>query len=419
MPSGIHQQKILWVIFLTVFIDMLGIGILVPVFPMLVMPLSPFKVTPAPWSVQDGFIMIGWLIAAYPLAQFICTPILGQLADKYGRRKILGLSIGGTALSYLLFALAIVSKNIPLMFFARILDGCSGGNISVAQAIIGDISNPAHRAKNFGLIGVALGLGFVFGPFLGGILSDASLSSWFSPSTPFIFAAVFSCINLLLILTILPETLIIGSGKRINLTRPVHNIIQAFSLVELRVIVLTVFLFTAGFAFFTTFWGIILAQQYRFSSSEIGGFFATTGIMIILAQGLLVRQLSGKVHDYLVLRYSLIGTGCCLLAYYFISPGWVSLAYYLLPFLAACVALTKAFSAALITRITPHMIRGEVMGINFSVSALAQSIPAILSGYVAAYGATLPILTGGITAIMGGILFILLFKPSTSLPPHA
>jgi DHA1 family tetracycline resistance protein-like MFS transporter len=389
---------------------MLGIGILVPIFPMLVVPLSPFRVTPISWSMQDGFVMAGWLMAAYPLAQFICTPILGQLADKYGRKKILGLSIGGTCVSYLLFALAIVTKNIPLLFCARILDGCSGGNISVAQAVIGDISNPADRAKNFGLIGVALGFGFVCGPFLGGKLSDPLMINWFNLTTPFIFAAALSFINILLIVFILPETLSVSINRRINLARPLQNIIKAFELKELRSILPAVFMFNAGFTFFTTFWGIILANEYGFNPSRIGNFFAYMGIMIILAQGMIVRRLSGVVHDYSVLRYSIIGTGFCLLAYYFMPVSLVSLIYCVPPFLAVFVALTKAFSSALVTRITPDTIRGEVMGINSSVSAIAQAIPAVLAGYVATYHTVMPVLVGGITAIIGGILFIFMFK---------
>ncbi|MCC2645418.1 MAG: tetracycline resistance efflux pump [Burkholderiales bacterium] len=406
------QKKILWIIFLTVFIDMLGIGILVPVFPMLVIPLSPYRITPASWSMQDGFVMAGWLMAAYPLAQFICTPVLGQLADKYGRRKILSLSIGGTFISYLLFAYAIISKNLSLLFFARILDGCSGGNISVAQAVIGDISDPKSRAKNFGLIGVALGLGFIFGPFLGGKLSDSTVVSWFSIITPFIFAALLSIINVLLIIFILPETLVVSSNKQINIKQPIYNIIRAFKLEGMRSIILAVFMFNAGFTFFTTFWGIILANEYRFNQGQIGNFFGFMGIMIVLAQGLVVRRLSGKVQDYSVLRYSIIGTGICLVAYYFI-PAYkmnISFIYYIPPFLAIFVALSKAFSSALITRITPDNIRGEVMGVSSSVSALAQAIPAVLAGYLATYHTLMPILAGSIVAISGGVLFILMFK---------
>ena len=126
-PKTIMQKSILRIIFLTIFIDMLGIGILVPVFPMLIVNGSAFKVTPETWTTAQGFIMAGWLLAAFPLTQFIFTPILGQFADKFGRRKILALSIFGTSIAYALFAIAVYTKNIPLMFIARILDGCIWG----------------------------------------------------------------------------------------------------------------------------------------------------------------------------------------------------------------------------------------------------------------------------------------------------
>ncbi|MBY0378767.1 MAG: MFS transporter, partial [Burkholderiales bacterium] len=138
-------KSILWTIFFTIFLDLFGVGILIPIFPMLVVPGSPFKITPDNWSTAQGFIMCGWLMASYPLAQFLFTPILGQMADKFGRRRILIISIAGTAISYMIFATAVYLKNIPLLFIARIFDGISGGNISAAQAVIGDVSEAKNR----------------------------------------------------------------------------------------------------------------------------------------------------------------------------------------------------------------------------------------------------------------------------------
>lgn len=411
MPATNTNKKILCTIFLTILIDMLGIGILIPVFPMLVVPNSPFRVTPDSWSAAEGFIMLGWLMTSFPLAQFFCSPILGQLADRFGRRRVLALSISGTACSYVLFAIGVISKNIPLMFIARALDGASGGNISVAQAVIGDISSPQNRAKNFGLIGMAFGLGFIIGPFIGGKLSDAGLVSWFDVATPFWFAAGLSVINVMLVLKFLPETLKIRSDKRIDITKPIHNIIKAFTSSGLKNIIPATFLFNAGFTFYTTFWGVILAEQFGFTQGHIGNYFAYIGIMIILAQGLLVRRLSGKIADYKVLRVSFFGTALCLLGYYIIPINHVEWIYYLPPIMASCNALTFAFSAALITRVTPANIRGEAMGISSSANALAQAIPAILAGYMASHHPRLPILVGSLCVLCGGILFHCLFKP--------
>ena len=356
-----NYKKILWTIFLTIMIDMLGIGILIPVFPMLVVPNSPFRITPESWTTAQGFIMLGWMMTCFPLAQFLCAPILGQLADRYGRRKVLALSITGTGIAYALFAIGIITKNIPLMFFSRIMDGATGGNISVAQAVIGDISSPQNRAKNFGLIGMAFGLGFIIGPFVGGKLSDPQLIHWFNAATPFWFAAILSAINVISVLKNLPETLKTRSDKRIDLRRPIHNIFKAFATNGINRIIPSTFLFNAGFTFYTTFWGVVLAEQFGFSQGHIGDFFAYIGIMVIFAQGFVVRRLSGKISEHKVLHFSMFITGICLIIYYFIPvnhPGWI---YFIPPFMAVGNALTFAFSSALITKVSPHNIRSEVM----------------------------------------------------------
>lgn len=407
-----NNKKILWVVFLTVCIDMLGLGIMIPVFPILVVPNSPFKIIPDGWTTADGFIMLGWLLTCFPLAQFFCAPILGQLADRYGRKNVLLLSIIGTAVSYILFAIGIITKNIPLLFISRALDGASGGNIAVAQAVIGDISSPFDRAKNFGLIGMAFGLGFILGPFLGGKLSDPHVVSWFNPATPFWFAAGLSTINAISVFKQLPETLKVRINKRIDLHRPIRNIIQAFSIPGLKSIIPATFLFNAGFTFYTTFWGVVLAEQFGFTQGSIGDLYAYVGVLIVFSQVLVVRRLSGKVSDYKVLRWSLFVSGCSLLGYCFIPTNHAYLIYLLPPFLALSNSLTMSFGSALITRVTPPTVRGEVMGISSSTNALAQAIPAILAGYIATHNARLPILFGGIIVIIGGVLFRCLFNPA-------
>ncbi|MGZ4893714.1 MAG: MFS transporter, partial [Halobacteriota archaeon] len=195
----------LFVILSIVFLDLVGVGILIPIVPVLLAgPSSPYYILPAGYTVQQGYILLGWLVAIYPLFQFLAAPILGQLSDKYGRKKVLGVSLAGTSVSYVVFAIGIITQNLPLLFVARAFDGITGGNIPVAQAVVADITPPRERAKNFGLIGAAFGLGFIIGPYIGGKLSDPSVVSWFNAAVPFWFAAILAVVNIVLVIALLP-----------------------------------------------------------------------------------------------------------------------------------------------------------------------------------------------------------------------
>jgi DHA1 family tetracycline resistance protein-like MFS transporter len=403
---------IIFLVFFVTFIDMLGIGIIIPIYPALIIHSSSFSVIPASWSIADGFIFIGWLSSLFSIGQFIFAPILGQLADRYGRKPIMIFSIIGTTISFLIFGFGLSLKFLSLLVFARLFSGATSGNLSVVYAIIADISSPKSRAKNFGLVGMAFGLGFILGPFIGGTLSSPNLISWATVSTPFYLVALLSFINISLVIFYLPETLKVRINKRINLTKPISNIISAFKIEGLRDIMPSIFLHNAGFASFTTFFGVILASKYSFTHSQVGNYFAYVGIMIVLAQGFVVRRLSGHAKDYSVLRYCYIGCGLCLISYTLIPVSHSYLIYFVPPFMAIMQSLIQAFSTSLITRVTPIEIRAESMGITTSIRALAIAVPGILSGYLAIIHEEFPILIGGIVVLLAALIFWTLFKPA-------
>ena len=201
------NNKVLFAVVFTIFIDLLGIGILIPVIPQLLAnPASPFYLLAQGVSIKTGYIILGFLTAIFPLMQFFATPLLGELSDRFGRKPVLAISLLGTCISYILFAIGILTKNLPLLFVSRGFDGITGGNIAVAQAAIADVSTPENRAKNFGLMGAAFGIGFILGPYIGGKLSDPNLISWFNAATPFWFAALLCFANVLSVVFLLPET---------------------------------------------------------------------------------------------------------------------------------------------------------------------------------------------------------------------
>lgn len=402
------------IIFFTIFIDMLGVGILIPVVPQLFAnPLSPAYLLPGALRPDTGYIMLGLLIAVYPLGQFLATPILGQLSDRYGRRPILGFSIAGTALSYFIFAFGIFTKNIPLLYASRFFDGLTGGNISVAQAAIADTSTPENRAKNFGLLGAAFGIGFILGPFIGGKLADPDIVSWFTAATPFVFAGILATLNLFFILFVFPETNPTRVLQPLRWNQSFTNIKRAFHIPELKALFTTNFLYSAGFSFFTTFFSVFLIARLGYDESQIGNYFAYIGLWVAFTQAVITRRLSRKMNEVEILSITLLATGVTMLAYFLVHASYQLLL--VAPLFAIANGLSVANMTALISRKARSEIQGEVLGLNASVLAFAQIIPPAVSGFIAALlKPGTPLIVSSIFMCSAGLYFIVFERKSNS-----
>lgn len=412
------ERRTLPLILLIVFLDILGIGILIPVLPQLVYDIF----TPAGYSLKEAFIILGGLAAIFPFMQFFAAPILGQLSDRYGRRNVLSSSLFGTALGYGFFAVGILTKNIPLMFFGRALDGITGGNLSVARAVIADISVPENRTRNFGLVGATFGFGFVLGPFLGARLASPNADffglfttpSWFDPATPFWFTAILSLVTTALVLAKLPETHHnINRKLRLTWNKSISNIRAAAVSKKLRVIYATDFLFWSGFTFFTTFFAILLTEKLGFSRANVGDFFAYIGISIVLAQIFIVRPLSRRFTNYQVLRVAVPMTAVALFLH--LMPNNTTQLLLVAPLIAIFNGLYIANSTALISVSAAEGRQGEALGIQASVQALAQAIPAFMAGYVATVNVSAPIVVGGGVIVLAAVVFGFLYRPDASV----
>ena len=400
------MKKHLWFLYFTVFLDMLGIGILIPVIPQLLgEPSSPyFLLDPAKGDL--GLILLGLLVAAYPLAAFFASPILGALSDKYGRKPVLFISILGTSVSYFVFAFAIWTGNLPLLFISRFIDGATGGNISVAQAAIADSTAPEERTKAFGMMGATFALGFILGPFLGGVLSSPSILPFFSASTPFVFSGILALANAFSIRFFFTESIREKHpDRKIQLLASLDNIARAKKFIDVRGLFLVSFLFNVGFSFFTSFFNVYLTNKFDFSTAEIGNFFAYVGIWIIITQLIVVRYLSKRFNEAELLGPAYVLTGVGLLLYLAPQVWWALL--FVVPLASIPNGIQQANFSSLLTKRTEERVRGEVLGINSSLTSLGQSLPPIFAGVIAAATATFaPVILASLIIFANGFIFI-------------
>jgi DHA1 family tetracycline resistance protein-like MFS transporter len=267
------KRSPLVVIFVTVFIDLVGFGIVIPVLPFYVEG-TKFNASPR---------VVGLLFASYSIMQLIFTPILGRWSDKYGRRPILFFSLLGTSLGFFILGFA---TTLWMLFAGRIIDGITGGNISTAQAYIADVTTKEDRAKGMGLIGAAFGLGFIFGPAIGGILSR-----W-GTHVPFLFAGALALANATLLYFVLPETVTPDHPARVSAaTGRWSQLLGALSQTRLAFVLAIYFLFITAFSIMTSTFGLFTLYRFGFDAHDTGWIFAFVGVVGACIQGGLIGRL--------------------------------------------------------------------------------------------------------------------------------
>jgi len=395
-----NKRKYLFVILLVVFLDLLGITIIIPVIPALFEGTdSSFQF----YSVEARSIFYGLLIGSYSVMQFIGAPILGAFSDKYGRRPILTISLIGAFMGYLLFGWAISMKIFWLLFVARMIPGFMGGNLAVIYSSLADISKQEDKAKNFGLVGAAFGLGFTIGPGIGGFLADNSIVSWFSYATPFWFTAILTFINLILVRLYFPETLKNKMDTKVSVFQGLTNITQVFKMPKLRGILYIVLLIQLGFTFFTQFYSIVLYRDLGFSVKQVGFLFLWIGIWMTFTQSYLVRVLSRRIEQRKLLSITIPILTILVISLVFSDN--ILMAYIINALIAIAFGLTSPNLTALVSNEAPNDRQGEVLGINQSVNSVGQLVPPLIGGFILAVGTHYPILAGGLVILAAAILF--------------
>lgn len=373
--SLILRRRVLPVLFGTLLIDMVSFGMVFPIIPILFTdPASPSFLLHG-YSTEMRLLLAGAITAVWGIAQFFAAPILGELSDVHGRKKLLLFGVGVVGVSQFLFGLGISVASVMMLFLARAIAGIAAGNVGIAQAAIADITEPKDRAKNFGLIGASLGLGIIIGPLISGWLSGAFENT----ALPFFVGGILGILNVALVFFLLPETNTQPkAASSFTLGKSIRNIRAAFSDADARRPYLSSFLYFSGLYTFTTAFGIFLVQRFGFSESETGTAFAAVGACTAFTQIVILRVLARRYSEMVMLKYSLPMVAGFTALSAFMPNTALFLAF--IPLIAVPHAISQASIPSLISRSVSPERQGTALGINASLLALASTLGPLLMG---------------------------------------
>src|SRR5438874_5353092 len=360
------KRSPLIVIFITVFIDLVGFGIVIPVLP--------FYAEGAGFGASPR--QVGFLFASYSVMQLVFAPVLGRLSDKYGRRPVLLVSLLGTCAGFLILGFA---TTLWMLFVGRIIDGISGGNISTAQAYIADVTTKENRAKGMGLIGAAFGLGFVFGPAIGGILSRWGVN------VPFLFAGGLAFANAILLYFTLPETVTRDHPARVSAAsgRGWQQLVVALREPRLAYVLAIYFLGFVAFSMMTATFSLFIMFRLGYDAFHNGWVFAFVGIISAVIQGGLIGKLVKRFGEPALIIIGSLLFSASLFATPFIGPA-IGLIGILLTGAVSSIgnALNAPSLSSLASKSAGASEQGGVMGAMQSVASLARAVGPSLAAFL-------------------------------------
>lgn len=344
-------------IFITVLIDVIGFGIIIPVMPGLISDLREVDISTA---AKYG----SYLTVAYALTQFLFAPVLGNLSDKYGRRTVLLCSLFGFGVDYIFMALA---PTYGWLFIGRIIAGITGSSFTTAAAYIADISNADNRAKNFGMLGAAFGFGFIIGPLLGGVISDLGQRA------PFYAAAILALLNWAYGFFVLPESLKKENRRKFELKRanPVGSLQQLIKYPSVAALIVSILLLYIAAHAVMSNWNYFTIHRFNWSNKMVGISLAVVGVLVALVQAGLTRIINPKIGSEKSLYYGLAFYSVGMLLFGLADQSWMMFAF-LVPYCLGGIA-QPALQSVMAGKVPPNA-QGELQGAITSTMSLAAII---------------------------------------------
>lgn len=371
-------------IFITLLLDIFGIGMIVPILPGLVKEMEG-------GDVQTASHAVGWLSALYALMQFVFSPILGSLSDRFGRRPVILMSLFGSGLDYLLLAWA---PSMSWLLIGRIISGITAANFSAASAYIADVTPPEKRAAGFGMIGAAFGIGFIAGPAIGGWLGEYGLR------VPFVVAAGVTLLNWLYGYFVLPESLAPENRRPFHWSS-VHPIKALTALNRWPVVMSlawTHFLITVAHNIYPSLWVLYTGVRYGWDSHQVGFSLSMVGVMAAVVQAGLAGKIIKAIGEKAGVYIGLVSMALALAAYGLAPEGWM---IYVIIVIGAISGIGTPASQAIITKAAPANEQGAVQGALNSLTSIAGIVGPLLWTWIFAYS----IKDGG-TFHMPGLAFL-------------
>lgn len=348
-------------IFMTVLIDTIGFGIVMPVMPRLLVELTG-------QPVASVTLIAGWLLTSYAVLQFLCGPVFGNLSDRYGRRPVLLLSLAAFALDYMMMGFA---PTVGWLFLGRAIAGVAGAVYSPAMAYVADVSPQEKRAQSFGLMGAAFGLGFIIGPALGGLLGS------FGPRAPFFAAAALAAVNFIYGLIVLPESLPPERRRKFEWTRanPAGALSALMRYPAVLAIAGAVFLWQLGHQVYPSTWSFFAKLSFNWSEAQIGLSLAFVGVLMAFTQGFLTGKVVPRIGEYRAALVGMTSGIASMLALAFATQTWMAYAALLL---GAVQGLAYPSMNAIMSKQMPPDQQGELQGAVASMMSLTTIVGPVL-----------------------------------------